>query len=374
MRLQRKINERLVDDPAEREALKCIRSMRMSPWAINNGWCWGFANQLAKRLGDEAKVVGTTQMPGVFPGHSVVLYKGKYYDAESPQGVVDPTDLAYSKRLRAIADSEPDYEDIDEGKSLRRWMGVVEEAVQDATKAFYFHVTPAKNYNSIMKNGLQPNHNGGNYDQMRWEALSGVYASRYVKQLSDYLNGHLISDFLVIIIEVDTETALPDEDMIDIIFDHLFEPMLRADGLTMYDAEFEEMQPGDERFENYVSRLAKGFHDLAAAKHLVEMNAALLHEAAEVWLEMKLGLDGEAEMVWGDLKDKIVHAYPKMVHPTLGNQHSVRIPSAVGFDGATRIVGIVHVHEDDAPEVLFNEVPEEGKTEVNAFIEELLAD
>lgn len=82
--------------------------MAMSPWAINNGWCMGFALKLAKRLGPDAKVVSTTGVPGAFPGHSAVLYKGLYYDAESPQGVSELKDLAYCRRLRAIADSEED--------------------------------------------------------------------------------------------------------------------------------------------------------------------------------------------------------------------------------------------------------------------------
>jgi hypothetical protein len=75
-----------------------------SPKYINNGWCWGFAVQLAKALGPEAKVIDTTSLAGVFPGHSVVEFRGRYYDAESPDGVVDPKDLAYSKRLRATKD------------------------------------------------------------------------------------------------------------------------------------------------------------------------------------------------------------------------------------------------------------------------------
>lgn len=104
MRLYEIINEALIDDPVERKIRQLGREMQMSPWAINNGWCWGFANRLAKALGPEAEVVSTTEMEGVFPGHSVVRYRGKYYDAETPRGVVDPRDLDYSKRLYSLKD------------------------------------------------------------------------------------------------------------------------------------------------------------------------------------------------------------------------------------------------------------------------------
>lgn len=99
------LSERLVDSRAEQMALQCRKDFQMSPWAINNGWCSAFASRLARRLGPEAKVVGTTGVPGAFPGHSAVFYKGLYYDAESPQGVPELKDLAYCIRLRAIADS-----------------------------------------------------------------------------------------------------------------------------------------------------------------------------------------------------------------------------------------------------------------------------
>lgn len=104
MRYQELLSERLIDNPVESVVHRCIRSFRMSPWAINNGWCWGFAVRLKKMLGDGAEIVNTTNVPGAFPGHSAVLYRGRYYDAESPEGVVELKDLAYCRRLRAEAD------------------------------------------------------------------------------------------------------------------------------------------------------------------------------------------------------------------------------------------------------------------------------
>src|ERR1700753_1798773 len=113
---------------------------------------------------------------------------------------------------------------------MREWMNLFEDQVE---RSFYLHVSPAKNLKSIRSKGLVPNHNGGNYDDMRWASLDGVYASKYAKQLADYLNAHLITDYLLMVIEVDMETALPDEDTIDIIFDHLFEAWLHDRGLYL---------------------------------------------------------------------------------------------------------------------------------------------
>lgn len=108
----REFLEGLIDNPIERVARSLARDMKMSPKAINNGWCWGYANRLARKLGDGAEVISTAALEGVFPGHSVVLYRGRYYDAESPAGVVDPRDLAYSKRIYSHGDSAPLHESL----------------------------------------------------------------------------------------------------------------------------------------------------------------------------------------------------------------------------------------------------------------------
>jgi hypothetical protein len=88
---------------------RITRRMGMTPAQINNGWCMAFANNLQKALGPEAQVVSTTGLDGVFSGHKVVLYQGFYYDAESPEGVRDPRNLAYSQRMYRIADGLEDH-------------------------------------------------------------------------------------------------------------------------------------------------------------------------------------------------------------------------------------------------------------------------
>ena len=236
-------------------------------------------------------------------------------------------------------------------------------------RAFYMHISPYKNLKSIQSKGLVPNFNGGNYDNMRWESLNGVYASQNADQLTSYLNNHEIKSYLIVIIEVDLQTALPDEDTIDIIFDHVLERIARAEGVDPGEfLEDENIYPGEPGHDALVARLTAGFSKLAGES---EPNDELVMEAAGLWLEMKLGVDGEADFVWGNVKEQLVQHFRTMQHPSLG-RHSIRIPSLVGFDGPTRIVGIVAVKKDDAPKIIYNQIPNESKATVNEMIERLI--
>jgi hypothetical protein len=48
----------------------------------------------------------------MFPGHSVVEYKGKFYDAENPEGVSDIHMLSYNKRMKAASMGDEDALEI----------------------------------------------------------------------------------------------------------------------------------------------------------------------------------------------------------------------------------------------------------------------
>ena len=87
-----------------------IDSFGEDAWFINNGWCWVFASNLVKLLGPGAKVVNSSYdyPQGTFPGHSWVEYNGLHFDAETPDGVCNPSHMQYHRRLRAIADSPED--------------------------------------------------------------------------------------------------------------------------------------------------------------------------------------------------------------------------------------------------------------------------
>ncbi|MBY3157333.1 hypothetical protein HFO56_33960 [Rhizobium laguerreae] len=91
-------------------------------WFINNGWCHGFAVSLARRLGPDAHIVDslTRYRNGTFPGHWWVEYCGLHFDAETPEGVSDPRQMQYHRRMRAIADSP---EGQDEDDAVREALG-----------------------------------------------------------------------------------------------------------------------------------------------------------------------------------------------------------------------------------------------------------
>jgi hypothetical protein len=82
-------------------------------WFINNGWCHGFAVSIANRLGPAATIVNSLHRytNGTFPGHWWVEYHGLHFDAETPEGVSDPKQMQYHRRMRAIADSPMDQDE-----------------------------------------------------------------------------------------------------------------------------------------------------------------------------------------------------------------------------------------------------------------------
>lgn len=99
-----------------------IDSFGEDAWFINNGWCHAFALGVVARLGPEAKVVNslTGYVRGTFPGHCWVEYRGFHFDAETPDGVMDPSQMQYHRRLRAIADSP---EEQDEAEAVHEALG-----------------------------------------------------------------------------------------------------------------------------------------------------------------------------------------------------------------------------------------------------------
>src|SRR5574343_176054 len=67
---------------------------------------------------------------------------------------------------------------------------------------YYFHISAYQNFESIMKNGLIPNFNGGNYDEDQWVSLEGVYASRNVDHLRNIMFSQDISFYTLVIVYV----------------------------------------------------------------------------------------------------------------------------------------------------------------------------
>lgn len=77
----------------------------LSPKAINCGWCGEWAQVFIEKYGGQLM---TTEhgAPGAFNGHNFVKFKGKYYDAESPQGVYSVFELEHMKRVKKYLGSK----------------------------------------------------------------------------------------------------------------------------------------------------------------------------------------------------------------------------------------------------------------------------
>lgn len=72
-----------------------------SPYDINNGECEDFALEIIRRMGGYSPDLtdgAPNDMECKLPGHYWIEYKGKYYDAECPQGVSKWQELPIFKK------------------------------------------------------------------------------------------------------------------------------------------------------------------------------------------------------------------------------------------------------------------------------------
>ena len=90
-------------DP-EAVAREVLSSWGKPPYVISCGNCDMFAERVQESL-PGGKLLWLDEISGEFKhmAHAVLLYAGKYYDAENPEGVVDPRDL---KIVRHDSDTE----------------------------------------------------------------------------------------------------------------------------------------------------------------------------------------------------------------------------------------------------------------------------
>jgi len=89
--------------------LDCINQWAETPREINRGNCDTFANQI-ETLGFGEAVWGDELSPedwsfssedwftNYAPYHCLILYQGRYYDSECPEGVKWPDQLPYYRR------------------------------------------------------------------------------------------------------------------------------------------------------------------------------------------------------------------------------------------------------------------------------------
>lgn len=64
-----------------------VMDMGLSPREINNGQCEDFALKIASKVEGSSEVCTENFVEfGVLPGHVWILFGGKHYDAECPEG------------------------------------------------------------------------------------------------------------------------------------------------------------------------------------------------------------------------------------------------------------------------------------------------
>jgi hypothetical protein len=68
--------------------LKKWEAEGFTPKEVNSGNCDEFSDQLVDLLGKGA-IIRETDWGSTYPGHVWVEYKGKHYDAETPEGVTN---------------------------------------------------------------------------------------------------------------------------------------------------------------------------------------------------------------------------------------------------------------------------------------------
>ena len=232
---------------------------------------------------------------------------------------------------------------------IRRWIALCESPQAE----YFLHATSPQNIPSILKQGLVSNYSS-NYDDVRWVSLNGVYASNQPSQIKQYVLAHgLRDDFAVVLIETHQKDArLPDEDLIDMILSKIAQSVFKTEDVEQI-AEFHDHD--DPKWQ----KVADQFHRIAGGG---AKDARRLHDLVDYWADFEIYQGGDTDpYTWAELKDWATRRYPKMLHPHLGIQHSVRFPDGVGFSGPTRIVAILAVTDGEIS-VVYGTVPPAAET------------
>jgi hypothetical protein len=132
-------------DQTEKEALE----ITYKDWdtfggkECNNGFCDIFAKNLAKHL-PGSKILSTEDPRNETLGHVWVEYQGKYFDAETPNGVSSWRDLPWMKEFYSKVGSYPtDIETLNETitstMTFRNWTDSLNESLEEATQYIWKH-------------------------------------------------------------------------------------------------------------------------------------------------------------------------------------------------------------------------------------------
>ena len=160
------------EDVAKVVRAEYSRSGYEDPEELNDGWCGFFADKIIAALGG-GELAEVKHANGL-TSHEFVLYGGRYYDAEDPDGVDDWHDLKYFRRKgvrtpRVVdRDSAHDYDDYDYEND-----DMIDESIGDIVPVLY-HGTCEDSAEALLKHGWQPNAWGGgsNMGQRRYLYLS----------------------------------------------------------------------------------------------------------------------------------------------------------------------------------------------------------
>lgn len=107
MTTKKKITEKDVTETIENLIVEYRKAFELIPRTINNKSCGFFANSVSDTLKDKSIKVQCKTAPEVFdvdlnimglPQHVFIKHGKKYYDAERPEGVKDPSELPFYQR------------------------------------------------------------------------------------------------------------------------------------------------------------------------------------------------------------------------------------------------------------------------------------
>jgi hypothetical protein len=107
MTTKKKLTEKKLTETIEDLIVQYRKDFELIPRTINNKSCGFFANAVSDTLKDKSIKVQCKTAPKVLgvdldtiglPQHVFIEHKKKYYDAERPEGVKDPSELPFYQR------------------------------------------------------------------------------------------------------------------------------------------------------------------------------------------------------------------------------------------------------------------------------------
>jgi hypothetical protein len=200
----------------------------------------------------------------------------------------------------------------------------------------YAHVSPGQNLESILRQGLLPNENGGNYSGY-WEALSGVYVTNNPHVLRQHIFARSMEDHYVIVLVQVAGRSYPDEDVIDNLLHKCAQDVLQKHGMTVND--IEDIAMDNELGQDLIAAFKAALG--TPKRGVLAKEPTLIEEFVEAWLnETIYGGDGPEGDWWTYAKGLLLRAF----RPA-DTDANLRSPQRVGYTGRTHMIGVVDVRD-----------------------------